>query len=132
MSRFSFNTVALFTTDNSAMVKFYCDIFDFETNWNGIDLNVEMHLGDMRLLLFPRQAIEKMTSQKFTYPSGVNGTMELSFDVPTYADVDKEYDRAVSMGATPIFEPTTEPWGQRTCYVADPEGNLIEISSFVM
>ena len=25
---------------------------------------------------------------------------------------------------------TTEPWGQRTCYVADPEGNLIEISSF--
>ena len=28
------------------------------------------------------------------------------------------------------MEPTTEPWGQRTCYVADPEGNLIEISSF--
>jgi len=28
------------------------------------------------------------------------------------------------------MEPTTEPWGQRTCYVADPEGNLIEIGSF--
>ena len=26
--------------------------------------------------------------------------------------------------------PTTEPWGQRTCYIADPEGNLIEIGSF--
>lgn len=25
---------------------------------------------------------------------------------------------------------TTEPWGQRTCYIADPEGNLIEIGSF--
>ncbi|HHX09056.1 MAG TPA: glyoxalase, partial [Chloroflexi bacterium] len=36
----------------------------------------------------------------------------------------------VSKGATPILEPTTEPWGQRTCYVADPEGNLIEIGSF--
>lgn len=34
------------------------------------------------------------------------------------------------MGAKSIMEPTTEPWGQRTCYVADPEGNLIEISSF--
>ena len=44
---------------------------------------------------------------------------------------DKEYERAVSMGAKPIFAPTTEPWGQRTCYVADPEGNLIEISSFI-
>lgn len=28
------------------------------------------------------------------------------------------------------LEPTTEPWGQRTCYIADPEGNLIEIGSF--
>lgn len=28
------------------------------------------------------------------------------------------------------MEPTTEPLGQRTCYIAAPEGNLIEISSF--
>ena len=46
------------------------------------------------------------------------------------SDVDKEFERAVSMGATPVFAPVTEPWSQRTCYVADPEGNLIEISSF--
>ncbi len=36
---------------------------------------------------------------------------EISFDVPSFADVDKEYDRAVSMGAKSIMEPTTEPWG---------------------
>lgn len=130
MSRFKFNTIGLFTTDNQKMVDFYRDIFGFETSWNGIDIDVEMHLDDMRILLFPRESIEKMTSQRFTYPSGINGTMEISFDVPTFADVDREYDRAVSMGAKSIMEPTTEPWGQRTCYVADPEGNLIEISSF--
>ncbi|MDO4196965.1 MAG: VOC family protein [Prevotellaceae bacterium] len=130
MSRFRFNTIALFTTDNQKMVDFYCDIFGFQTNWNGLDFDVEMHLGDMRILLFPRESIEKMTQQTFTYPSGINGTMEISFDVPTFADVDKEYDRAVGMGAKSIMKPTTEPWGQRTCYVADPEGNLIEISSF--
>ena len=130
MRRFKFNTIALFTTDNQKVVDFYCDIFGFKTSWNGIDIDVEMHLDDMRILLFPRESIEKMTRQKFTYPSGINGTMEISFDVPTFADVDKEYNRAVSMGAKPIFEPTTEPWGQRTCYVADPEGNLIELSSF--
>ena len=32
--------------------------------------------------------------------------------------------------ARPVMEPATMPWGQRTCYVADPEGNLIEIGSF--
>lgn len=130
MSRFVFNTIALFTTNNQKVVDFYCDIIGFETSWNGIDLDVEMRLGGMRILLFPRESIENMTHQKFTYPSGINGTMEISFDVPTFSDVDKEYQRAVGMGATSIMEPTTEPWGQRTCYIADPEGNLVEISSF--
>lgn len=46
-----FNTIALFTTNNQKMVDFYCDIFGFETSWNGIDLDVEMRLGDMRILL---------------------------------------------------------------------------------
>ena len=154
--RFSFNTIGLFTTDNAKMVAFYRDIFGFHTEWNGCanrtqsracssyaevqpaldkvngtDPNVEMTLGDSRIIMFPRDAFEQMTSQQYAYPQGVNGTMEISLDVPCFADVDKEYERAVSMGAKPIFAPTTEPWGQRTCYVADPEGNLIEISSFV-
>ncbi|MDY3848406.1 MAG: VOC family protein [Prevotella sp.] len=129
--RFTFNTVGLFTTDNVKMVAFYRDIFGFHTEWNGSDPNVEMTLGGSRIIMFPRDAFEQMTSQQYAYPQGNNGTMELSFDVPCFANVDKEYERAVSMGAKPVFAPTTEPWGQRTCYVADPEGNLIEISSFI-
>ena len=112
------------------MVAFYRDVFGFTTDWDGKEPNVEMRLGNMRLIMFPRAAFEEMISQKLSYPGGKNGTMELSFDVPAFADVDKEYDNAVKLGATPVFAPTTEPWGQRTCYVADPEDNLIEISSF--
>lgn len=130
MGRFTFNTIALFTTSNREVVDFYCNIFGFETDWDGKEPNVEMRLGGMRLLLFPREDFEQMISRRPAYPFGLNGTMELSFDVPTFADVDKEYARAVSMGAMPVMQPTTEPWGQRTSYVADPEGNLIEISSF--
>ena len=128
--RFFFNTIGLFTTNNARTVAFYRDIFGFQTTWNGIDPNVEMTLGDSRIILFPRKAFEEMTSHTYSYPSGLNATMEVSFDVPCFADVDKEYHRAINLGAHPIFAPTTEPWGQRTCYVADPDGNLIEISSF--
>ena len=32
--------------------------------------------------------------------------------------------------STSVLEPELEPWGQRTCYIADPEGNLIEIGSW--
>lgn len=130
MNTFRFNTIGLFTTNNQKIVDFYVNIFGFKTDWDGQEPNVEMHLDGMHIILFPRESIEEMTQRKFTYPSGINGTMELSFDVPTFADVDNEYDRAIEMGAKPIMKPTTEPWGQRTCYVADPEGNLIEISSF--
>ena len=37
--------------------------------------------------------------------------------------------KAVNRGAVSVLEPETEPWGQRTCYIADPEENLIEIGS---
>lgn len=128
--RFTFNTVGLFTHDNKATVDFYTRIFGFTSDWDGIQPNVEMTLGDMRIILFPRDAFEQMVSQKFDYPEGMNGTMELAFDVPTFADVDKEYQNALDNGAKSVLPPTTEPWGQRTCYVADPDGNLIEIGSF--
>lgn len=128
--RFTFNTVGLFTRDNARMVAFYRDVFGFKTEWDGTEPNVEMTLGASRIIMFPRGAFEEMTSQRYAYPEGINGTIELSFDVPCFADVDKEYARAVAMGARPVYAPTTEPWGQRTCYVADPEDNLIEISSF--
>lgn len=42
----------------------------------------------------------------------------------------EEYTRIIAQGGHPVLEPTTEPWGQRTCYIAEPEGNLVEIGSF--
>ena len=129
--RFTFNTVGLFTNDNKAIVEFYTNTFGFTTSWDGVQPNVEMLLGNNRIILFPREAFEKMVSKIFQYPEVFNGTMELSFDVPIFADVDKEYQNALNNGAKSVLPPTTEPWGQRTCYVADPDGNLIEISSFV-
>ena len=128
--RFKFNTVGLFTRDNKATVDFYTKTFGFTTDWDGIQPNVEMMLGNMRIILFPRDAFEQMVSRKFQYPERFNGTVELAFDVPTFADVDKEYQHALTNGAASVLPPTSEPWGQRTCYVADPDGNLIEIGSF--
>ena len=43
---------------------------------------------------------------------------------------DEAYKKAVENGVVPVLPPELEPWGQRTCYIADPEGNLIEIGSW--
>ena len=73
---------------------------------------------------------EKMTGRKYEYLKGLNGHFELALYVEHFEDVDKRFEELVNKGARPVLEPTTEPWGQRTCYIADPEGNLIEIGSF--
>ena len=81
-------------------------------------------------MLYERKNFEKMTNRKYEYLNGLNGHFEIALYVDTFEEVDSEYAKAVEKGAQSVLEPTTEPWGQRTCYIADPEGNLIEIGSF--
>ena len=81
-------------------------------------------------MLYGRNDFEKMTSRKYEYLKGFNGHFEIALYVDTFEEVDIAFNQAVEKGAVPILEPTTEPWGQRTCYIADPERNLIEIGSF--
>lgn len=124
------NTIGLFVNDMQTMVSFYRDVMGMKTDWTG-DANAELYSDEIRLIMFSRNDFEAMTSKQYAYPNGLNGTVELAFDVANFAEVDTEYERIVKAGATPVFPPTNEPWGQRTSYVADPDGNLIELSSFV-
>lgn len=80
--------------------------------------------------MFPRKSFEQLVSRRFDYPKGLNGIMELSFNLPTIDDVDIEYARCIQQGVQSVMPPTTEPWGQRTAYIADSDGNLIRLSSF--
>jgi uncharacterized glyoxalase superfamily protein PhnB len=111
------------------MVKFYRDIIGLKTKWNG-EPNADFEAGNCNLIMYGRNDFEKMTSQEYDYPKGNNGTMEIAFNLKSYNDVDAEYKRLMELNVISIFPPTTMPWGQRTCYVADPEGNLLEIGSF--
>jgi lactoylglutathione lyase len=44
-------------------------------------------------------------------------------------DVEDAYGRAVAAGALAVSAPEEKPWGQRTAYVRDPDGTLVEIAS---
>ncbi len=123
------SAVGLFVKNMETMVIFYRDVMGMKTSWNG-EPNAEFETDGTVLIMYGRDDFEKMTSRKFSYPSAFNGTMELTFDYPEFSDVDREYERLIKSGASSVMVPTDEPWGQRTSFVADPEGNLIEIGSF--
>ena len=112
------------------MICFYRDVLGFEIKEDEDAANVYLIKDDTLFLLYGRKDFEKMTSRKYEYIKGLNGHTEIALYVDRFEEVDAEYERAISKGAVSVLEPVTEPWGQRTCYIADPEGNLIEIGSF--
>lgn len=120
----------LFVKDMAAMIRFYRDVLDFEIKEDENTPNVYLIKDGTLFMLYGRDNFEKMTDRKYEYTQGSNGHFEIALYVDTFEEVDRQYANVVSKGAVPILEPTTEPWGQRTCYIADPEGNLIEIGSF--
>ena len=122
--------VGLFVNDMATMVRFYRDVLGFEIKEGENTVNVYLIKNGTLFMLYERKNFEKMTNRKYEYLKGLNGHFEIALYVDTFEEVDSEYAKAVEKGAQSVLEPTTEPWGQRTCYIADPEGNLIEIGSF--
>lgn len=104
------------------MVEFYRNVMGFDISWDGGGFaGVRMSSG----IFF--NLYERDSSGKFTYTTGINGTFQISCNVESAEDVDMEYARLLENGAVSVYPPTTEPYGMRICFVADPEGNQIEI-----
>lgn len=120
----------LMVDDMATMIRFYRDVLGFEIKEGEDTSNVYLIKDGTLFLLYGRKDFEKMTSREYQYIKGLNGHFEIALYVDTFEEVDKAYADAISKGAVSVLAPETEEWGQRTCYIADPEGNLVEIGSF--
>jgi len=121
----------LYVGDIKTMVRFYQDTLGLQTKWDGGDFaEFETASGALSLFLYSRRAFVQAIGEPYVAPQGINQTCEIAFWLPTFADVDAEYERLAKWGVPfPTGEPKTYPFGIRNFYVADPEGNLLEIGS---
>ena len=114
-----------------SMVRFYRDTLGFHTGWDGGDFaEFETASGALSLFMYSRKQFVKAIGESYIAPKGINQTCEIAIWLPSFADVDAEYERLSKLSVQfPTGEPTTFSFGIRNFYVADPEGNLLEIGS---
>jgi predicted enzyme related to lactoylglutathione lyase len=101
-------------------------------------LQVEPRVYQDDYLEFPSEgailSLYKQESLDKTVPgaaqAGANKSVMLEFQV---ADVDREYARLQQspLRIDWVMPPTTFPWGNRSIYFRDPEGNMINLYSMV-
>ena len=124
--------VGLFVEDIDKMVSFYKKSLGFETDWSNGDMFAEFQTksGPLSLFMYDRKAFASAVGESYYPPEGINLTMEIGIWLPKFSDVDKEYERLTALGIKSFSgKPVTYPFGVRNFYVADPEGNLLEIGS---
>lgn len=122
--------IGIFTEDLPKMVAFYRDVLGFAINWDGQGPYAEFQNDGVRFAMYERKQLRGLLGKDPGFTSGINGTFELAIDLPTSADVDREFARVIAAGGREVYPPRDEPWGMRSSMVIDPEGNLIEIGSW--
>ena len=102
------------------LVEFYEPILVLKATWTGEDY-AEFSTGEGVLAIFSADAQEKYIPG--SAKAAKNESVVLQFRV---ADVDQEYRRLQSLVTTWVKLPTTQPWGTRSIYFRDPDGNLVD------
>lgn len=111
----------LITNDVKALTAFYSQVLQIEPRKSGDDY-VEFPTRVGTLALFAATAQEKYIPGSAT--AGQNHSSILEFRV---GNVDEEYIRLRPVVKSWVKGPTTQPWGTRSIYFRDPDGNLVDL-----
>ena len=110
----------LITNDVNRLAAFYAQVLQMQPR-KADETYVDFRTGTGVLALFSAEAQEKYIPGS-TMP-GENHSAILEFRV---SDVDQEYARLHDVVKQWVKAPTTQPWGTRSIYFRDPDGNLVD------
>lgn len=115
----------LITRDVARLTDFYSAVLQISPKRTGSDY-AEFPTGVGVLAIFSDAAQEKYIPHS-ALPAQ-NKSAILEFQV---SDVDREYVRLQNVVHDWVKPPTTQPWGTRSMYFRDPDGNLVDFYAWV-
>jgi len=116
--------VVLVVADLDKSLPFYTEILGLELSHRSGSY-AQFETGATRVALYERRAMAQTLGRALGPPDPDAPAFELGFKVD---DCDDAYDLLVARGARPVCPPLTREWRQRTAYVSDPDGHLIELA----
>jgi len=119
-----FTGLCLITRDVLRLSAFYRDLLEVEMH--GDQVHAELFTQGAGLAIFAEDGMEQMA------PHSMQGAGYGSFTIEFQVEnVDREAERLLRMGVPIIKQPTTYPWGRRSTWFRDPDGNIVNFYEVV-
>lgn len=119
-----FAGVCLITKNVPVLVDFYSKILGVEAEGN--DTHAEIKIEGLNLAIFSEEGMENMAPGSMTGTGCGSLTINIKVE-----EVDEEYNRLKSLGVEFVKLPESYPWGSRSFWFKDPDGNVINFFSLV-
>ncbi len=116
--------VVLVVADLDRSLRFYVDVIGLPLGHRS-GRYAQLATGTTRVALYERSAMAETLGHGLVSPAPDAPGFELGFKVPS---CDAAFEQLVEAGADAAAPPTDRPWGQRTAYVRDPDGHLVELA----
>jgi lactoylglutathione lyase len=118
--------ITVLADDVPTMVQFYRDVLGFQVA-SDLGQYVEFAHEGVRFAICTRSVMANATKHPSFKLPGSGQAFELAFPLDTPEALERAYTEIVAGGAIPVAGPALMPWGQKTAFFADPEGNIHEL-----
>lgn len=119
--------IILITGRYGAMKTFYRDVLKFPIERDVPEEEfTQFKAENCFIAVYGKRFVEKLLG-----PGHVGSPGGAIYTLGESGDVDLLYQQLQANGVQFIDKPKTQPWGQRTAYFTDPDGNIWEIQQWI-